>query len=87
MGTDAATGCAFFMFQRLLGGSKRPPVTPRGLYNPPLQGEGNNGLNAGILSPSAAAQLQDTASNGTGREMAAEYRKLQATHGVSSVSS
>jgi hypothetical protein len=83
------TGCAnYFLFQRLLGGSKRPPVTPRGLYNPPTRSEGNGGLNAGMLSPEELHQQQlDTASSGSGRQMAAEYRRLQAGHGVSRVSS
>lgn len=82
------TGCVnYFLFQRLLGGSKRPPVTPRGLYNPPVQGEAYNGLDARILSPAELHQQQlDTASNGTGRQMAAEYRKLKEVRGVSRLS-
>lgn len=79
------TGCAnYFLFQRLLGGSKRPPVTPRGLFNPP---RGGDGMNAGMLDPLEQQQQQiNTALRGSGREMAAEYRKLQANSGVSKVS-
>ena len=80
------TGCAnYFLFQRLLGGEKRPPVTPRGLYNPPTRGADNGRLHARMLSPEQ--QCLGVASNGTGRELAAEYRKLQAGNGVSRLSS
>ncbi len=77
------TGCAnYFLFQRLLGGSKRPPVTPRGLYNP----LGGSELNAGILDPKEQQQHLEMATSGTGRQMAAEYHRLQAVSGVSRLS-
>ena len=33
----------YFVFQRLLGGSDKPPATPRGLYNPGSDGGFTNG--------------------------------------------
>lgn len=77
------TGCAnYFLFQRLLGGSKRPPATPRGLYNPPARAEvADNPLNEGMLG--LEHQRLERAQNGTGSEMADEYRRLQEQNGVS----
>ena len=79
------TGCAnYFLFQRLLGGENRPPVTPRGLYNPPTRGADNGQLYAGMLTPEQ--QHLGVASNRTGRELALEYRKLQTANGGSRLS-
>jgi hypothetical protein len=87
------TGCVnYFLFQRLLGGSKKPPATPRGLYNPPDRTTNSaNPLSEGMLDPEQQREVDGdgnpvSPADGTGRQMAAEYRRLQAEQGTTKTS-
>eukprot|EP01046_Picozoa_sp_COSAG06_P021134 COSAG06_NODE_1574_length_9058_cov_6.883692_4_plen_312_part_00 len=87
------TGCVnYFLFQRLLGGSKKPPATPRGMYNPPDRTTNSaNPLSEGMLDPEQQREVDGdgnpvSPADGTGRQMAAEYRRLQAEQGTTKTS-